>query len=158
MGGIIKLIALDVDGTLTDGGIYYGSDGTEYKRFCAQDGAGILAAQKAGVEFVIMTARESPMVLRRATDLKIRYVYQNVWDKKEKLQKLMVELGLSPKDIAYFGDDIIDLGAMSLCAFVACPCNACKEVKAASNYISSYEGGHGAVRDILEHMIGQKLV
>ena len=56
------------------------------------------------------------------------------------------------------GDDIIDLGAMSLCAFVACPCNACKEVKAASNYTSSYEGGHGAVRDILEHMIGQKLV
>ena len=155
--GDIRLIILDVDGTLTDGGIYYGSDGTEYKRFCVQDGAGILAAQKAGVEFVILTARESPIVLQRAKDLKIRLVYQKVHDKKEKLKELMSESGLSSENIAYFGDDTIDLEAMSLCSFSACPSNACKEVKAISTYISPYEGGHGAVRDILEYMTEKKM-
>lgn len=154
----ISLLVVDVDGTLTDGGIYYGSDGTEYKRFCVQDGAGIAEAQKAGVEFVIMTARESPIVLQRAKDLKIRHVYQNVYNKKEKLKELMMELGLSSENIAYFGDDLIDLEAMSLCSFVACPSNACKEVKAISSYISSYKGGHGAVRDILEYMTEQKML
>ena len=153
----IKLLILDVDGTLTDGGIYYGSDGTEYKRFCAQDGAGIIAAERAGVEFVIMTARESPVVLRRAQDLNIRHVYQDVHDKKERLRELMAELELVSEDVAYFGDDTIDLEAMSLCSFVGCPCNACKEVKAASDYVSPYEGGHGAVRDILEYMAEQKM-
>lgn len=152
-----KLIILDVDGTLTDGGIYYGSDGTEYKRFCVQDGAGILAAEKAGVEFVIMTARESQPVLRRAMDLKIHHVYQNVLDKKEKLKELKAELNLSSENIAYFGDDRIDLEAMSLCSFVACPSNACKEVKEISSYISPCKGGHGAVRDILEYMTEQKM-
>lgn len=154
---MIKYIVLDIDGTMTDGGIYYGSDGTEYKRFCVQDGAGILMAEKAGVEFVIMTARESRPVLQRAEDLKIRYVYQNVWNKKEKLKELMSDFNLSSENLAYFGDDIIDLEAMSLCSFVACPSNACEEVKAISRYISPYEGGHGAVRDILEHMLQQNL-
>ena len=154
---MIKFIVLDVDGTLTDGGIYYGSDGTEYKRFCVQDGAGILAAEKTGVEFAILTARESPIVFQRAKDLKIRHVYQNVWNKKEKLKELMQEQNLSSESIAYFGDDTIDLEAMSLCSFVACPNNACKEVKAISSYISPYEGGHSAVRDILEYMTEQKM-
>lgn len=154
---MIKFIVVDVDGTLTDGGIYYGSDGTEYKRFCVQDGAGIIAAENEGVEFVILTARESPVVLHRAKDLKIQYVYQNVHDKKKKLKELMVKLDILPEDIAYFGDDTIDLEAMSLCSFVACPSNACKKVKAMSSYISSYEGGHGAVRDILEYMTEQNL-
>ena len=153
----IKLIILDVDGTLTDGGIYYGSDGTEYKRFCVQDGTGILAAEKAGVVFAILTARKSQIVLQRAKDLKICYVYQSVWDKKEKLKELIAEFGLSKENVAYFGDDTIDLEAMSLCSFAACPNNACKEVKAVSNYISPYEGGHGAVRDILEYMTEQNL-
>ena len=153
----IKLIILDVDGTLTDGGIYYGSDGTEYKRFCVQDGTGILAAEKAGIEFAILTARESPIVLQRAKDLKISHVYQNIWYKKEKLKELMNGLNLTTENVAYFGDDTIDLEAMSLCSFVACPSNACKEVKAVSSYISPYEGGHGAVRDILDHMAEQSL-
>ena len=153
----IKLIILDVDGTLTDGGIYYGSDGTEYKRFCVQDGTGILAAEKAGVEFVILTARESSIVLRRARELKISHVYQNIHDRAEKLKELIAELNISSENIAYFGDDTIDLEAMSICSFVACPSNACKEVKAISSYISSYEGGHGAVRDILEYMIEENL-
>lgn len=96
-------------------------------------------------------------MLQRAKDLKIRHVYQNVHNKKEKLKELMTELNLSSENIAYFGDDIIDLGAMSLCSFVACPDNACKEVKTISNYISPYEGGHGAVRDILEYMTEQKM-
>ena len=153
----IKLIILDVDGTLTDGGIYYGSDGTEYKRFCVQDGTGILAAEKAGVVFAILTVRESQVVLQRENDLKICCVYQNVWDKKETLTGLVAEFDLPKENVAFFGDDTIDLEAISLCSFAVCPNNACKEVKAVSNDILSYEGGHGAVRDILEYMTEQNL-
>lgn len=148
----IKLIILDVDGTLTDGGIYYDENGVETKRFCTQDGAGILNAEKEGIDFAIITGRESGCTTKRAADLRIKYVFQGVDDKKSKLAELMSKLNLSKNETVYIGDDLNDLKAMELCGFVACPTNACAEVKSISNYVAKERGGYGAVREILEYL------
>jgi 3-deoxy-D-manno-octulosonate 8-phosphate phosphatase (KDO 8-P phosphatase) len=151
-----KLIILDVDGTLTDGGIYYDSSGVETKRFCVQDGIGIKNAVKAGIDFAIITGRECTPVSRRADDLGIKFVFQNIENKKAKLTDLMMELHLKKSQVAYIGDDLNDLEAMPLCGFVACPANACAEVKAIADYIARTQGGYGAVREILEYIQADK--
>ena len=139
----IKLIVLDVDGTLTDGGVYYDSNGNEFKRFDVKDGLGIRVAQKAGLEFAIITGRESHMVERRTSEL----------GKYPALLNLAKELGCTLEEIAYIGDDLNDLQCMESVGFAACPADAAKQIKSTAHYVSIYKGGYGAVRDILEHLI-----
>lgn len=160
----IKLLILDVDGTLTDGKIYISDAGEAFKAFNIKDGYAIKHILPAhGITPVVITGRYSKIVENRCKELDIIHCFQNCANKIEKLKDVADSFGLlvdgdgSYKEIAYIGDDINDLEAMSLCSFVACPSNACKEVKAVSNYISPYEGGYGAVRDILEYMIAQNL-
>lgn len=149
----IKLIVLDVDGTLTDGGIYYDSQGNEMKRFDVKDGLGILVARKAGLKFAIITGRASPMVERRAKELGIEHLLQGVQKKYPALQDLAKDCGLSMAEIGYIGDDLNDLQCMEAVGFRACPTDAALAVKSVCDYVAPALGGHGAVRDSLEYLL-----
>ena len=127
---MIRLLVLDVDGTMTDGGVYYDATGNELKKFAIKDGAGLVLARTAGIRVMICTGRECEAVRRRAADLKITDIYQNVGKKAAFLRDFMAENGYARDDVAYCGDDLNDLAAMALCAFVTCPADAAPEVLA----------------------------
>lgn len=150
---MIRVLVLDVDGTLTDGGIYYDSTGNEVKKFAAKDGAGLIIARAAGIRVVICTGRECEAVRRRAADLKITDVYQNVGRKASFLQEFFAREGYAREEIAYCGDDVNDLAAMALCGFVACPADATDPILARADYICSRRGGDGAVRDAVQKIL-----
>lgn len=150
---MIRVLVLDVDGTLTDGGIYYDSTGNELKKFAAKDGAGLMIARAAGIRVVICTGRECEAVRRRAADLKITDVYQNVGRKAPFLQKFFAENGYTREEIAYCGDDVNDLAAMALCGFVACPADASDLIQARADYICPQRGGYGAVRSAVQKIL-----
>ena len=150
---MIKLLILDVDGTLTDGGIYSDSTGNELKKFSVKDGAGLVALRRAGVQVMICTGRECEAVRRRAADLHLDYVYQNVGNKAAFLCDFFKEHGLSREETAYCGDDWNDLAAMALCGFVACPADAADAVKARADYVCPQKGGEGAVRGAAEEIL-----
>ncbi|MDD4850584.1 MAG: HAD-IIIA family hydrolase [Gemmiger sp.] len=152
---MIKLLVLDVDGTLTDGGVYYDATGNELKKFAIKDGAGLVLARAAGMRVMICTGRESEAVRRRAADLKLDYLYQGVADKAAFLAGFMAEQGLARQEVAYCGDDLNDLAAMALCGFVACPCDAAPEVRRKADYICPARGGEGAVRGAVEMLLKQ---
>ena len=152
---MIRYLILDVDGTLTDGGVYYDATGNELKKFAIKDGAGLVLARAAGIRTVICTGRESAAVRRRAADLKITDVYQNVSDKAAFLRDFMQQNGCDAQQVAYCGDDLNDLAAMALCGFVACPADAAPEVRAAADYVCPQAGGAGAVRGAVEAILRQ---
>lgn len=149
----IKLIVLDVDGTLTDGGIYYDSQGNEIKRFDVKDGLGIKVALEAGIAFAIITGRESSMVSRRAKELGIQHVQSGVQRKYPALLNLLEDLQLHKEEVGYIGDDWNDLKCMWELGFAGCPADAPKEIKESCDYVSECVGGHGAVRDCLEFLL-----
>lgn len=146
----IKLIILDVDGTLTDGKIYYDNNGNEIKAFNAKDGMAISQAIKNGINISIVTGRRSSIVDRRAKELGIKYVYQGVNSKVEILDKLLCKLQLDINEVMYIGDDINDIEIMKKLKHSACPKDAVEEVKEISEIVSSKNGGEGAVREIIE--------
>lgn len=149
----ITHIIVDVDGTMTDGGIYYDSNGNELKRFQARDAAAFWAADALGLKMIVLTGRESFAVQRRMKDLGIRHLYQGITNKKEKIIQLMSELNFSFENLGYIGDDLNDFPGMSLAAYKACPNDACEEIKSIADYISVYNGGCGAVRDCTKHLL-----
>ena len=150
---MIKLLVLDVDGTMTDGGVYYDATGNEMKKFAIKDGAGLVLARTAGIRVMICTGRECEAVCRRAADLKITDVYQNVGEKEAFLRDFMAENGYAQAETAYCGDDLNDLAAMALCGFVACPADAAAEVKQRADYVCLQRGGEGAVRGAVEKIL-----
>ena len=149
---MIRLLVLDVDGTMTDGGVYYDATGNEMKKFAIKDGAGLVLARTAGIRVMICTGRECEAVRRRAADLKITDVYQNVGKKAAFLRGFMAENHYAREEVAYCGDDLNDLAAMALCGFVACPADAAA-VKARADYICPQRGGEGAVRGAVEKIL-----
>ena len=149
----IKLIVLDVDGTLTDGGVYIDSNGVETKKFNIKDGAGIVLAEKAGIDFMILTGRKSYCVERRAEELKIKYVFQGIIDKLSYLKAFLHENNIDPEEVAYMGDDVNDLEWMSYVGFTACPADAVKRVRETVDFVSQFNGGFGAVRDLCDMFI-----
>lgn len=149
----IKVIVLDVDGTLTDGGVYIDSNGVETKKFNIKDGGGIALATRAGYEFMILTGRKSYCVEKRAQELKIKYLYQGVDNKVDILESFMKENSLMPENVVYMGDDFNDLDSMKLVGFVACPADAMQCVKDIADFISEHNGGFGAVRDLCEMLL-----
>ena len=150
---MIKLLILDVDGTMTDGGVYYDATGNELKKFAIKDGAGIVLARAAGIQVMICTGRACEAVRRRAADLHIEYLYQNVADKAAFLRGFLAEHHFSREQAAYCGDDLNDLAAMALCGFVACPADADAAVKARADYVCPQKGGEGAVRGAAEEIL-----
>lgn len=151
--GKIKLIVLDVDGTLTDGGIYYDSQGNEMKRFDVKDGLGIKVGIAAGLEFAVITGRESPMVERRVKELGIQHLLSGVQMKLPALKQLLVELQLCPDEVCYIGDDLNDLECMEYVGIASCPADAAEEIKSASHFIADRNGGCGAVRACVESIL-----
>lgn len=146
---MIKLIVMDVDGTLTDGSIYYNDNGIETKKFNVKDAAGILSAQALGKECMLLTGRRSMAVEMRAKDLGIRYVCQGVNNKELFLENFIYEHNVNKMEILYIGDDLNDVKAMKLAGFVGCPADAAIEVIDMADYVSVYNGGCGAVRDVI---------
>ena len=150
---MIKYIILDVDGTLTDGGIYYDDKGNELKKFNTKDAAGLYAAKEAGIIIIVLTGRECKATARRLAELGINELHQGVKDKVTWIKKWMVENSIISDDVGYIGDDLNDLAPMHLCGFVGCPVDSCVEVKENATYISPIKGGDGAARDIIEHYL-----
>lgn len=148
----IRLFVIDVDGTLTDSGIYYDSMGIETKKFSTRDAAAFFVLRQLGIKTMILTGRSSTATEKRMRELKVDYFYQNVKDKYKFLKQFIVDKGFSNDEIGYIGDDLNDLQAMELAGFIACPADACKEIKAKANYVSTHNGGCGVVRDIVENM------
>lgn len=149
----IKYLVIDVDGTMTDAGIYYDEHGNELKKFCTKDAAGFFAAHQAGIEILVLTGRECAATTRRMTELKVDYLVQNCKDKVAYLNRFMNEKKITGEELGYLGDDLNDLPGMQLCAFVGCPADACAEVKDYADYVAAVNGGAGAVRDIVEHLL-----
>lgn len=149
----IKLWVIDVDGTMTDGGLYYDENGNETKKFCTKDAAGFFAAHQLGMEIMVLTGRECKATTRRMTEMKVEYLNQNVKNKVQFLKDFIVENKLSKDMVAYIGDDLNDLPPMKLCGYIGCPADSCQEVKTIADYVSPVKGGYGAVRDIIEHLL-----
>ena len=149
----IKLLVIDVDGTMTDGGIYYDEHGNEWKKFNTKDAAGFFAAKQAGIKTMVLTGRECAATTRRMTELQVDYLFQKVNDKAAFLQNFMRENGIEKAEVGYIGDDVNDLQPMKLSGFVMCPADACREVREIADYVSPFMGGHGAVRDAIECLL-----
>lgn len=149
----IKIVILDVDGTMTDGGIYIDNNRVEIKKFSIKDGAGILLAQQMGIDFMILTGRRSNCVEQRANELKVKYVIQGINNKKEFLEQFMDGNNILKEEIAYVGDDLNDLPAMKIVGYCACPFDAASEVKDYCNIILSAKGGEGVVREFVEILL-----
>ena len=155
--GKIKLLVMDVDGTLTDGKVYMGPDGEVMKAFNVQDGYGIAnILPKLGIVPVIITGRESKIVEQRAKELNITELYQGVSDKLAQLKKVAEKHHAAPEEIAYVGDDLNDFGCMQWCGVSACPANAVLEVRTAADFVCKQNGGFGAVREYIDYLRTEK--
>jgi 3-deoxy-D-manno-octulosonate 8-phosphate phosphatase (KDO 8-P phosphatase) len=152
----IKLMVLDVDGVLTDGGIIIGSDGTEYKNFNVKDGSGISLARHVGIKFAIISGRFSRVITLRAKELKIEAVYQDIMVKAESYEKLKKKFGLKDEEICYVGDEIIDIPVFEKCGFSAAPADAVAEVKRAADFVCRKKGGRGCVREVIDMMLKEQ--
>ena len=149
----IKLVIFDVDGVLTDGGIYIGNSGELFKSFHCHDGFGITAAHKVGLKTAILTGRESACTANRAKELGITAVKQGHMDKRNAYKELKAEFNLRDDEIAYVADDIIDLPVLIQVGFRAAVGNAKIEVKERAHFIAENDGGKGAVREVLEFIL-----
>ena len=152
----IKYLVIDVDGTMTDAGIYYDENGNELKKFCTKDAAGFFAAQKANIKLIVLTGRECAATTRRMKEMKVDYLAQNVKDKLLFLDEFIQKEGVSYQEIGYLGDDLNDFAGMKKAGFAACPADACDEIKGICDYVSEVSGGNGAVRDIIEKLLRER--
>jgi 3-deoxy-D-manno-octulosonate 8-phosphate phosphatase (KDO 8-P phosphatase) len=149
----VRLLVLDVDGVLTDGGVYYGPSGEDTKRFHVHDGLAMVAAGRAGLGLAVISGRTSASVTRRLAELGVTEVHQGVEDKSAVLTTLMARLGLDPAQVAVMGDDLGDLPLMRQAGLALAPSNAVREVREAAHWVSRRPGGHGAVREALELLL-----
>jgi YrbI family 3-deoxy-D-manno-octulosonate 8-phosphate phosphatase len=149
----IKLLAMDADGTLTDGGVYYSIEGLLIKKFCVYDGMGISLLNQSNIDTMVISSDESEILTRRAEKLKITYTMVGVKRKKTMLLEFLTTSNISIEEIAFIGDDINDIELLELCGFSACPKNAMDIVKDKANYICSKNGGEGAVREICDMLL-----
>lgn len=146
----IKLVAFDVDGVMTDGSITYDENGVEYKTFNAKDGQGITMLNNAGVITALITARSNGTVQHRAENLKFKEIHQGSKNKIETLQEILKKYNLTLENTAYMGDDLPDLCILEKAGLAGCPNDAVDEVKQSAHFISTKNGGRGAVREFCE--------
>jgi 3-deoxy-D-manno-octulosonate 8-phosphate phosphatase (KDO 8-P phosphatase) len=152
----LRLVLSDVDGTLTDGGVYYSERGEAMKRFSLRDGMGVERLRDDGVETALVTRETSPIVARRAEKLRVRRLYEGVADKQGALDTILAETGYDLSQIAYIGDDVNDLGIMSVIArrgLTAAPLDAVPSVLRSVHYRCARGGGGGAFRDFAEWIL-----
>lgn len=146
----IKLVIFDVDGVLTDGSLFLGDDGQEYKAFHAKDGLGMKLLQASGVEIGIITARTSKVVEHRMHSLDIKHVYQGCLDKSQAFDELLAKQGLKHEQVAYVGDDVIDLPVMRKAGLAIAVQDAHPLAKQHAHWQTPHNGGRGAARDVCE--------
>lgn len=178
---MVKLFLTDVDGCLTDGGTYYGDDGTEFKRFCILDGMGLMLLRHAGIPCGILTSELTPLVLYRARRLRLDYLYRGVArhidhagclrhapaeaepvelpyrSKREAAEEICSELGITMQEVCFVGDDINDIDLLKAVGYPVCPPNAVKQVLAIEGiHVLIHHGGDGAIREICDEILLQQ--
>jgi 3-deoxy-D-manno-octulosonate 8-phosphate phosphatase (KDO 8-P phosphatase) len=152
----IKLLLLDVDGVLTDGSLYYGPNGEELKVFFVRDGYGLKLWHEAGYRSGIISGRNSDIVSFRAAELSMTYVYQGNDDKRAALTEILSASGVSADEIAYIGDDTLDIPIFERVGLAVAVADAVDEVKAAVNFVTKRSGGRGAVREVIDMLLASK--
>jgi len=150
----VKMVLLDVDGVLTDGGLYYTAEGHELKRFHAHDGYGIQRGREAGLAFGIVSGRSTPIVDARARVLRIEEVIQGAEDKVAAMRQIQLRRHLADEEFAFIGDDLFDIPLLKTVGLSAAPPNALPEVRKAVHYVTRVGGGEGAVRDFIDLILG----
>ena len=159
---MVKLFLTDVDGCLTDGGMYYTAEGDAMKRFCVYDGMGMVCLQQAGIPCGILTSENSPIVKARAEKLKLQYLYLGVGSKVnpksqsklEAAQEICAQLGITLENVCFVGDDINDVELLSAVGYPCCPPNARPEVLAIPGiHVLKTPGGQGAIREIADEIL-----
>jgi 3-deoxy-D-manno-octulosonate 8-phosphate phosphatase (KDO 8-P phosphatase) len=147
---LVKLLLFDVDGVLTDGKILMHPDGTESKQFDIKDGTGLVWAQRAGLKVGVLSARSSAATTQRAAQLGITIVHQGVPSKIRAYDAILRQHGLTDADVAYMGDDVLDLPVITRAGLSASPSDAVEEVRTRVDYVSRASGGAGAARELVE--------
>lgn len=150
----VKLVALDVDGVMTDGRLIYHDNGTESKAFDVRDGHGTKMLRQAGIETVLISGRDCPLVDKRAADLGITRVVQGVRDKVPILEEILSQVGLKFEEVAFVGDDVVDLTVMNLVGFAVAVADASEYLFDIAHYVTVAPGGRGAVREVAELILG----
>lgn len=152
----IKMIIIDVDGTLTNGQLNISDNGELFKSFYCRDGLGILRAIDMEIIPVILTSRYSEIVNKRAQELGMKHIYQGLKNRKiDKMLSIMQEFNFKKEQIAYIGDDINDLQSMEQCGLVGCPADSVPEVIEVADYVCKKNGGYGAVREFIDWIIDE---
>jgi 3-deoxy-D-manno-octulosonate 8-phosphate phosphatase (KDO 8-P phosphatase) len=146
----IKVLLLDVDGVLTDGRIIYDSGGRDLKFFDVHDGMGVYLLKKAGISTLLITAKGSRAIRPRARDMRVDAVFENVSPKTKVLQKILKKYRINKEELCFVADDLVDLGLLKQVGLAVAVANGCTEIKKAATYITSREGGRGAVREVAE--------
>ena len=149
----IKAVALDVDGVLTDGAIWWSPEGAEWKRICFRDIMGVSRARKAGFVIALISGEDSPLIDRFAQKMGIADVYKGCRDKAAALCRFAQGHGYDLREIAFMGDDVNDVAAMKLCGLSAAPENAHPSARAAATLVTRCAGGNGAVRELLDQLL-----
>lgn len=149
----IKILVLDVDGVMTDGGLIIHADGSESKVFNILDGHGIRMWRRAGMKVAFLSGRSSAPTVHRAVQLEVDYVLEDCFNKVESLDKLLAQTSLSLVNVAYVGDDLMDLPVIRRVGFGAAVANAVDEVRKCADYVTSRPGGSGAVREVIEYIL-----
>jgi len=144
----VKLVVFDVDGVLTDGGLWYGPDGEVQKRFDVKDGHAMVLARLTGLKVAVLTARTSR--------IKLAAVFQGRRDKGLALEELCQAMGVTADEVAYMGDDLNDLPPLQKVGVAACPADAVEEVRQVAHFVSTKPGGHGAARQLIELVLKAK--
>ena len=152
----LELLVFDVDGVLTDGGLWYDADGEALKRFNAKDGYGIVLAREQGLTVAFLSARRSAPVLVRAKELGVSKVYAGRADKGAALFELCAELDMTLEQTAYMGDDLMDLPALEIAGLSVAPRDAVPEVRAAVQVVTRRRGGHGAARELIDAVLADR--
>jgi len=152
----LKAIVLDVDGVLTDGGVWWGPDGQEWKRFSFADIMGVSLARKSGLVVALISGEDSPLVDRFAAKLGIIHIEKNCKDKAAALQRFAQVTGLALSEICFMGDDVNDVSAMKLAGLAAAPANAQPAIRRCAGFVSANTGGNGAVRELVDTLLAAR--
>jgi len=149
----VQLLVLDVDGVLTDGGLWFSGDGQLIKRFDVRDGLGIRLLQKTGLQIALLSGGQGGATEVRARQLGIQHCLVGIKDKVDSLQSLQRKLNISPAETVFVGDDLNDLAVRPVVALLLAPADACAPVRRGADLVLSHRGGHGAVRELAEHIL-----
>lgn len=149
----LALLLFDVDGVLTDGTVMLHGDGTESKQFHIRDGTAIVLAHRVGLLTGVLSARQSATTVQRASQLGMRVIVQGVHDKRLEFERICAEHGLTPDQVGYMGDDLLDLPVLMRAGVSAAPADAAAEVRARVDVVTKTPGGRGAVREFVEHVL-----